>query len=43
MKELLNLMSREVTDDDFDGIRISLSSPEMIRSCLLYTSDAADE
>ena len=32
MKELLNLMSREVTDDDFDGIRISLSSPEMIRS-----------
>jgi len=25
-------MSREVTDDDFDGIRISLSSPEMIRS-----------
>ncbi|MDA3877993.1 MAG: DNA-directed RNA polymerase subunit beta' [Halothiobacillus sp.] len=32
MKELLNLMNREVTDDDFDGIRISLSSPEMIRS-----------
>ncbi len=32
MKELLNLMSREVTDEDFDGIRISLASPEMIRS-----------
>ncbi|MFO7581917.1 MAG: DNA-directed RNA polymerase subunit beta', partial [Guyparkeria sp.] len=32
MKELLNLMNHEVGEEDFDHIRISLASPEMIRS-----------
>ncbi|MGC9457196.1 MAG: DNA-directed RNA polymerase subunit beta' [Halothiobacillaceae bacterium] len=32
MKELLNLMKTQVTEEDFDHIRISLASPEMIRS-----------
>jgi len=32
MKELLNLMNHEVGEEDFDRIRISLASPEMIRS-----------
>jgi len=32
MKELLNLMNNEVSEEDFDHIRISLASPEMIRS-----------
>ena len=32
MKELLNLMKNQVTEEDFDRIRISLASPEMIRS-----------
>ncbi|HHO81910.1 MAG TPA: DNA-directed RNA polymerase subunit beta', partial [Halothiobacillus sp.] len=32
MKELLNLMKNQVTEEDFDHIRISLASPEMIRS-----------
>ncbi len=31
MKDLLNLLSREKTDD-FDSIRIGLASPEMVRS-----------
>jgi len=32
MKELLNLMNNEASEEDFDHIRISLASPEMIRS-----------
>ncbi|MDD3609043.1 MAG: DNA-directed RNA polymerase subunit beta' [Halothiobacillaceae bacterium] len=32
MKELLNLMKQQVTEEDFDFIRISLASPDMIRS-----------
>ncbi|MFA7523443.1 MAG: DNA-directed RNA polymerase subunit beta' [Halothiobacillaceae bacterium] len=32
MKELFNLMSHDVGEEDFDHIRISLASPDMIRS-----------
>ncbi|HHO70324.1 MAG TPA: DNA-directed RNA polymerase subunit beta', partial [Halothiobacillus sp.] len=32
MKELFNLIKNQVTEEDFDRIRISLASPEMIRS-----------
>ena len=32
MKDLLNLLKNQGTTDEFDGIRIGLASPEMIRS-----------
>ncbi len=32
MKDLLNLLKNQGTSDEFDGIRIGLSSPEVIRS-----------
>jgi DNA-directed RNA polymerase subunit beta' len=32
MKDLLNLIKQTATDDDFDFIRISLASPDMVRS-----------
>ena len=45
MKDLLNLLKPQGQNDDFDAIRIGLASPDLVRSwsCLLYTSDAADE
>ncbi len=32
MKDLLNLIKQNATEDDFDFIRISLASPDMVRS-----------
>jgi len=32
LKDLMNFLKRQGRTDDFDGIRIGLSSPSMIRS-----------
>ena len=44
-QEIMNLFNPTTPAQVFDQIRISIASPEKILSwsCLLYTSDAADD